>query len=74
MEIRKAIDGLSGRMDKLKTKRAELKKGMDSETQKRDPGLKRLKRALRRAYQKKVRLSKGMSSSEPKAEGSTGEG
>lgn len=74
MEIRKAIDGLAGRMDKLKTKRAELKKGMDSESQKRDPGLKRLKKALRRAYQKKVRLSKAIPPSEPKAEGSTGEG
>jgi hypothetical protein len=73
MDNQKTIDGLTERLGKLKEKRAELKKGMDAETQKKDPQLKRMKKALRRTFQKKARLVKGAPAApETKSEGAAG--
>lgn len=69
-DVQVKIEKLQKRTETLKGKRAQLKSESGSEAESTKKGLKRVKKALRRGYQKKSRLSKMLA---PKTEGKTGE-
>lgn len=63
------LEKLQKRMETLKEKRSQLKSGKGEESPNSINGLKRIKKALRRAHQRKTHLSKLLS---PKLEGKSG--
>ncbi|MHB1286259.1 MAG: hypothetical protein ACYCYP_06820 [Leptospirales bacterium] len=69
-DVQGKIEKIQKRTVSLKEKRAQLKNGSAEEVATNIKALKRIKKALRRGYQKKVRFSKMLS---PKTEGKTGE-